>query len=156
MSISRCTSGCKPALVGSSLRHQLIRRRHSVCHSFAECSTRFEFPGKKRTKLSAILKQVSLNSGIYINLILFSVAEGSCPSHIIIFCKGRMFRVDVLDAKGDLLTPPELATILSQILKKCENPAEDRVAVLTCDERTKWSQVKQKSSPIFSQTNFLP
>lgn len=33
--------------------------------------------------------------------------EGHCPSHVVVMCRGRIFKFDAL-YDGEILTPPEL------------------------------------------------
>ena len=69
-------------------------------------------------------------------------SEGGCPSHVVVICRGRFFKLDVLHPGGDLLTPPELETQLRSVRERCDRkPAGPGVGALTGDQRTKWAEV---------------
>jgi carnitine O-octanoyltransferase len=66
--------------------------------------------------------------------------DSSCPSHFIVMCKGRFFKIDALSGHQGILTAPELEALYEQILAKCSSPGE-AVAALTCDNRDQWAKV---------------
>merc|ERR1711976_777328 len=51
-------------------------------------------------------------------------AEGPCPSHVTVMCRGRLCSVDVLDADGHLRTAPELQEGLQYIRDLCDSQPE--------------------------------
>ncbi|XP_060680936.1 peroxisomal carnitine O-octanoyltransferase isoform X2 [Hemiscyllium ocellatum] len=70
-------------------------------------------------------------------------AEGPCPSHLVVLCRGRVF---IFDTEYDhhILTPPELFRQLTYIRKRCDNePEGPGVSVLTSEERTHWAKVRE-------------
>uniref|UniRef100_A0A3P9KQ19 Peroxisomal carnitine O-octanoyltransferase n=1 Tax=Oryzias latipes TaxID=8090 RepID=A0A3P9KQ19_ORYLA len=70
-------------------------------------------------------------------------SEGSCPSHLVVMCRGRIFAFDALH-DGQILTPPELLRQLSYVKERCDRePLGEGVAALTSDERTRWAKARQ-------------
>ncbi|CAL1532423.1 unnamed protein product [Lymnaea stagnalis] len=71
--------------------------------------------------------------------------EGDCPSHLIIISKGHIFSIDVVDGNGEILTPPELQSLLQQIKdRSLELGASHGLTYLTAEERTKWAQARSR------------
>lgn len=69
--------------------------------------------------------------------------EGSCPSHLIVMCRGRIFTFNAV-VDGQILTPPELLRQLSYIQDFCDaRPEGEGLAALTSEERTRWAQTRQ-------------
>lgn len=67
--------------------------------------------------------------------------EGDCPSHVIVMCKGRMYRMETLNRAGKLITPPEIQYQLEKIVKEAKLKEGPGLGILTCDERTSWAKV---------------
>ncbi|KAM9302990.1 peroxisomal carnitine O-octanoyltransferase isoform 2-T2 [Morus bassanus] len=68
-------------------------------------------------------------------------AEGECPSHLIVLCRGRIFAFDAIH-EGNMVTPPEIFRQLTYIQKRCHSePDGPGLAALTSNERTKWAEV---------------
>ncbi|MBN3305634.1 OCTC octanoyltransferase, partial [Amia calva] len=61
-------------------------------------------------------------------------SEGDCPSHVVVFCRGRVFTFDGV-RDGRILTPPEILRQLTHIREACERePEGPGVAALTTEE----------------------
>ncbi|XP_078572634.1 peroxisomal carnitine O-octanoyltransferase-like isoform X2 [Branchiostoma floridae x Branchiostoma japonicum] len=72
-------------------------------------------------------------------------AEGAAPTHITVLCKGRVFKLEVIDQEGEPLTPPELKRQLDSVKEQCENaPEGPHISTLTAEDRTKWAKVREK------------
>ncbi|XP_039913931.1 peroxisomal carnitine O-octanoyltransferase [Hirundo rustica] len=70
-------------------------------------------------------------------------AEGECPSHLIVLCRGRVFEFDALH-EGSMLTPPEILRQLTCIQERCySEPDGPGLAALTSNERTKWAELRE-------------
>ncbi|NWV14980.1 OCTC octanoyltransferase, partial [Ptilonorhynchus violaceus] len=70
-------------------------------------------------------------------------AEGECPSHLIVLCRGRVFAFDAMH-EGSMLTPPEIFRQLTYIQKRCHSePDGPGLAALTSNERTKWAELRE-------------
>ncbi|NXQ60994.1 OCTC octanoyltransferase, partial [Anthoscopus minutus] len=70
-------------------------------------------------------------------------AEGECPSHLIVLCRGRVFAFDAMH-EGSMLTPPEIFRQLTYIQKRCySEPDGPGLAALTSNERTKWAELRE-------------
>ncbi|NWR28898.1 OCTC octanoyltransferase, partial [Tachuris rubrigastra] len=70
-------------------------------------------------------------------------AEGECPSHLIVLCRGRVFAFDAMH-EGSMVTPPEIFRQLTYIQKRCHSePDGPGLAALTSNERTKWAELRQ-------------
>lgn len=70
-------------------------------------------------------------------------SEGTCPSHVVVMCRGRIFSFDTL-FEGQILTPPELLRQLSYVKQCCEGEPEGHgVAALTSEERTRWAKTRE-------------
>ncbi|NWZ72304.1 OCTC octanoyltransferase, partial [Acrocephalus arundinaceus] len=70
-------------------------------------------------------------------------AEGECPSHLIVLCRGRVFAFDTMH-EGSMLTPPEIFRQLTYIQKRCHSePEGPGLAALTSNERTKWAELRE-------------
>ncbi|VDM68490.1 unnamed protein product [Strongylus vulgaris] len=66
-------------------------------------------------------------------------AEGECPSHITVLCRGNIWRLEML-RNGLLKTPDELHHMLSFIDKNSKE-VDHCVATLTADKRDTWAKV---------------
>ncbi|NXO64106.1 OCTC octanoyltransferase, partial [Phainopepla nitens] len=70
-------------------------------------------------------------------------AEGECPSHLIVLCRGRIFAFDTI-CDGSMLTPPEIFRQLTYIQNRCySEPDGPGLAALTSNERTKWAELRE-------------
>ncbi|XP_005418650.1 peroxisomal carnitine O-octanoyltransferase [Geospiza fortis] len=70
-------------------------------------------------------------------------AEGECPSHLIVLCRGRVFAFDAMH-EGSMLTPPEIFRQLRYIQERCySEPDGPGLAALTSNERTKWAELRE-------------
>ncbi|NXH11674.1 OCTC octanoyltransferase, partial [Bucco capensis] len=70
-------------------------------------------------------------------------AEGECPSHLVVLCRGRVFAFDAIH-EGNMVTPPEIFRQLSYIQKRCHSEADGPgLAALTSRERTKWAESRE-------------
>ncbi|XP_048469646.1 peroxisomal carnitine O-octanoyltransferase isoform X2 [Rhincodon typus] len=70
-------------------------------------------------------------------------AEGPCPSHLVVLCRGRVFTFDT-EYEHHILTPPELLRQLTYIRKRCNNePEGPGVSALTAEERTRWAKIRE-------------
>ncbi|KAM9302989.1 peroxisomal carnitine O-octanoyltransferase isoform 1-T1 [Morus bassanus] len=70
-------------------------------------------------------------------------AEGECPSHLIVLCRGRIFAFDAIH-EGNMVTPPEIFRQLTYIQKRCHSePDGPGLAALTSNERTKWAELRE-------------
>ncbi|NXF36835.1 OCTC octanoyltransferase, partial [Nyctibius bracteatus] len=70
-------------------------------------------------------------------------AEGECPSHLIVLCRGRVFAFDAIH-EGNMVTPPEIFRQLTYIQKRCHSePEGPGLAALTSNERTKWAELRE-------------
>lgn len=74
---------------------------------------------------------------------MFTASEGPCPSHTIVIGNGRIFYMESVDEKGDLLTPQQCLQSLKYVRDSLDN--EDKVMgipILTSDDRDSWATVK--------------
>ncbi|NXJ16318.1 OCTC octanoyltransferase, partial [Odontophorus gujanensis] len=72
-----------------------------------------------------------------------TVAEGECPSHLVVLCRGRVFAFDAIH-EGNMLTPPEISRQLTYIQKRCHSePDGPGLSALTSNERTKWAEIRE-------------
>ncbi|CAL8247207.1 unnamed protein product [Lota lota] len=70
-------------------------------------------------------------------------SDGTCPSHVVVMHRGRIFSFDAL-YDGKILTPPELLRQLKYVTECCEGgPEGDGVAALTSEERTIWAKARE-------------
>ena len=71
-------------------------------------------------------------------------SEGSCPSHVSVMCRGRLFTFDVLGPDGKLITAPEMERNLLHI-RECADSAPHIISMapLTTTNRTLWSERHQ-------------
>lgn len=71
-----------------------------------------------------------------------TASEGSTPSYYIAIGKGRLFKVNVLNDDGTLLSPQQILAIHRQIRDAIEEGCVDLpVPILTCANRTAWAAV---------------
>uniref|UniRef100_A0A1B0CRW5 Choline/carnitine acyltransferase domain-containing protein n=2 Tax=Lutzomyia longipalpis TaxID=7200 RepID=A0A1B0CRW5_LUTLO len=73
--------------------------------------------------------------------------EGSCPSHSIVLCRGRIFMFDCVDEEGEILTPLEFFALFTAIREEVARDGGEPgagVAVLTSDNRTNWAINRKK------------
>ncbi|XP_078091192.1 peroxisomal carnitine O-octanoyltransferase isoform X1 [Mustelus asterias] len=69
-------------------------------------------------------------------------AEGPCPSHLVVLCRGRVFTFDVM-YEHHILTPPEFYRQLTYIRERCNSePEGPGVSALTSEERTRWAKIR--------------
>ncbi|XP_035688776.1 uncharacterized protein LOC118424334 [Branchiostoma floridae] len=72
-------------------------------------------------------------------------SEGPSPTHITVLCKGRVFKVEVIDLEGEPLTPAELKIQLEGVKQQCENVSEGpHISVLTVGDRTEWAKTRER------------
>ncbi|KAM4689061.1 peroxisomal carnitine O-octanoyltransferase [Discoglossus pictus] len=70
-------------------------------------------------------------------------SEGSCPTHLIVMYKGRIFSFEAVQ-EGQILTPPELLRQFQDIQKRCKNePNGIGISALTSEERTRWALTRE-------------
>ncbi|XP_067863035.1 peroxisomal carnitine O-octanoyltransferase isoform X6 [Heptranchias perlo] len=70
-------------------------------------------------------------------------AEGPCPSHLVVLCRGRAFVFEAM-YEHHILTPPELCRQLTYIKERCNNePEGPGVSALTAEERTRWAKARE-------------
>uniref|UniRef100_A0A8D2NMU9 Peroxisomal carnitine O-octanoyltransferase n=1 Tax=Zosterops lateralis melanops TaxID=1220523 RepID=A0A8D2NMU9_ZOSLA len=87
-----------------------------------------KIPGRTRDSLDSYFK---------------TEAEGECPSHLIVLCRGRVFAFDAMH-EGSMLTAPEIFRQLAYIQKRCySEPDGPGLAALTSNERTKWAELRE-------------
>lgn len=71
-----------------------------------------------------------------------TASEGKTPSYYIAIGKGRLFKVNVLNDDGSILSPQQLLAIHRQIRGAIdERQVELPVPILTCANRTAWAAV---------------
>jgi carnitine O-octanoyltransferase len=74
----------------------------------------------------------------------FAIAEreGEAPSHVVVLCRGRYFKFNVLDSAGHIITAPEIEEQLRSVRQRCDNePHGPGVGALTAERRTTWYHV---------------
>lgn len=72
-------------------------------------------------------------------------SEGPAPTHIVVMCKGHIFRLEVLDDEGRTLTAPELQSQLQRIYDQAGSlPPAQSVSFFTSLERTQWAHVRSR------------
>ncbi|XP_075443546.1 peroxisomal carnitine O-octanoyltransferase isoform X2 [Ascaphus truei] len=72
-----------------------------------------------------------------------SEKEGSCPTHLIVMSRGRIFTVEAVH-EGQILTPPEILRHLEYIQNRCHNePNGIGLGALTTEERTRWALTRE-------------
>ncbi|XP_072269521.1 peroxisomal carnitine O-octanoyltransferase [Pyxicephalus adspersus] len=66
-------------------------------------------------------------------------SEGSCPTHLIVMCRGRIFSFEaVID--GQMLSPPEILRQFSYVQNICQSQRDGiGLSALTSEERTRWA-----------------
>ncbi|XP_069770408.1 peroxisomal carnitine O-octanoyltransferase isoform X4 [Narcine bancroftii] len=70
-------------------------------------------------------------------------AEGPCPSHLVVLCRGRAFVFDTL-YDNQILTPPEIFRQLAYIRERCNNETDGPgVSALTAEDRTRWAKTRE-------------
>jgi len=71
--------------------------------------------------------------------------EGEAPSHLVVFCNRRIYKIDsVLDSKGRLFTPPQLKHVLSRIKEEAySQEAGPGLSSLTTLDRSTWYKLRQ-------------
>ncbi|XP_068091611.1 peroxisomal carnitine O-octanoyltransferase [Hyperolius riggenbachi] len=72
-----------------------------------------------------------------------TVTEGSCPTHLVVMCRGRIFSFEaVID--GHILSPPEIESQLSYIRDVCHRERDGiGLSALTTEERTRWALTRE-------------
>ncbi|GFO27234.1 carnitine o-octanoyltransferase [Plakobranchus ocellatus] len=78
--------------------------------------------------------------------------EGDCPSHVVVMCKGHIFRLEMFGEDGKILTPPEIEVQLEKIKDKSISlgPAQG-VPFLTSMERNAWAKTRSRLSSLHPQ-----
>ncbi|XP_068084190.1 peroxisomal carnitine O-octanoyltransferase isoform X2 [Anabrus simplex] len=66
--------------------------------------------------------------------------EGTCASHVMVLCNGRIFRIEALDADGKAITPAEWERQLDFVSKRCQEAEGPGIGLLTCDKRPVWAK----------------
>ncbi|XP_071812660.1 peroxisomal carnitine O-octanoyltransferase-like isoform X2 [Apostichopus japonicus] len=68
-----------------------------------------------------------------------TVSEGPCPNHMVVFCNGHIFKMEMFDENEEQFGSYE---ILRQLTYIKENSAKSGqgIGVLTADDRTSWAQ----------------
>ncbi|XP_077124371.1 peroxisomal carnitine O-octanoyltransferase isoform X2 [Ranitomeya variabilis] len=70
-------------------------------------------------------------------------SEGSCPSHLIVMCRGRLFSFEAV-VDGQILTPPDILRQFSYIQNTCQNGQDGiGLSALTTEERTRWAMSRE-------------
>ncbi|XP_069815587.1 peroxisomal carnitine O-octanoyltransferase [Dendropsophus ebraccatus] len=70
-------------------------------------------------------------------------SEGSCPSHLIAMCRGRIFSFEAVH-NDQILSPPEILRQLSYIDNICRSGRDGvGLSALTTEERTRWAQSRE-------------
>ncbi|XP_041367134.1 peroxisomal carnitine O-octanoyltransferase-like [Gigantopelta aegis] len=104
--------------------------RHLCMNQFYYMYNTYRVPGLHKDELLHYFKTES---------------QGDTPSNVIVTYKGRLFSVESLDDKGELLTAPEFQQILQTIHDRCNSePHGQCVSVLTADNRTRWAQMRNR------------
>ncbi|KAM6411835.1 LOW QUALITY PROTEIN: peroxisomal carnitine O-octanoyltransferase [Pluvialis apricaria] len=75
-------------------------------------------------------------------------AEGECPSHLIVLCRGRVFAFDAIHEGNMLISSRDFSGFhttlqLTYIQKRCHSEPETGLAALTSNERTKWAELRE-------------
>ncbi|XP_075171733.1 peroxisomal carnitine O-octanoyltransferase isoform X2 [Anomaloglossus baeobatrachus] len=66
-------------------------------------------------------------------------SEGSCPTHLIVMCRGRIFSFEAV-VDGQILSPPEILRQFSYVLNVCRSSRDGLgLSALTTEERTRWA-----------------
>ncbi|XP_069585558.1 peroxisomal carnitine O-octanoyltransferase [Ranitomeya imitator] len=116
----------------------LIRREKLAVHKartspldmsqFRNLFNTCKIPGVTRDQISNFFKTES---------------EGSCPSHLIVMCRGRLFSFEAV-VDGQILTPPEILRQFSYIENICQNGQDGiGLSALTTEERTRWAMSRE-------------
>ncbi|KAL8579049.1 hypothetical protein ACOMHN_035988 [Nucella lapillus] len=72
-----------------------------------------------------------------------SESQGPTPTHIAVFCKGHIFRLECVDEAGNTLTAPELESQLQKIYDKAASlPPAPGLGYFTTLERTQWAKMR--------------
>lgn len=72
-----------------------------------------------------------------------TVKEGKTPGYYIAIGRGRLFKINVIDDDGNLLTPQQLYLAHQQIRDAIEEgEVELPVPILTCANRAAWAAVR--------------
>lgn len=73
-----------------------------------------------------------------------TASEGKTPSYYIVIGKGHLFKVNVLNVDGSIVSPQQLLAIHRQIRDTIEDrEVELPVPILTCANRTAWAIVSR-------------
>ena len=75
-------------------------------------------------------------------IISLSESEGPVPTHVVVLCNKRIYKLDVIKPNGDLHTPPQLERALLEI--KQDSVAKGvgvGLSTLTSENRTTWYHV---------------
>lgn len=74
-------------------------------------------------------------------------AEGPIPKHVIVTCRGRLFKLNAINAGAaeDPLAPPELQRQLQAIHRRCNAEARGPgIAALTGAPRSRWYELREQ------------
>ncbi|KAM8966463.1 peroxisomal carnitine O-octanoyltransferase isoform 1-T1 [Pelodytes ibericus] len=97
---------------------------HQFRHLFNTC----KIPGVTRDSIANYFK---------------TEGEGSCPSHLTIMSRGRIFTFDAVH-EDKILTPPEILRQLTHIRNIClSEPNGIGLSSLTTEERTRWALARE-------------
>ncbi|XP_069050893.1 peroxisomal carnitine O-octanoyltransferase [Lepisosteus oculatus] len=70
-------------------------------------------------------------------------SEGTCPSHLVVMCRGRVFTFEAV-FEGCILSPPEILRQITSIRERCTSqPDGAGVSALTTEERTCWAKARE-------------
>ncbi|KAH9513266.1 hypothetical protein Btru_034508 [Bulinus truncatus] len=72
-------------------------------------------------------------------------SEGSCPTNVIVISKGQIFSINPFDEKGEILTAPEIQSLLQQVKDQSNLLGFGQgLTYLTSEERTKWALARNR------------
>ncbi|KAK6025500.1 hypothetical protein OSTOST_08601, partial [Ostertagia ostertagi] len=70
-----------------------------------------------------------------------SESEGDCPSHIVVLCRGNVWKVETLK-NGQIKSPDEFYNTLRYIDTHSKDSTMNSVASMTTENRDKWAKVR--------------
>ncbi|XP_050529275.1 carnitine O-palmitoyltransferase 2, mitochondrial isoform X2 [Daktulosphaira vitifoliae] len=68
--------------------------------------------------------------------------KNDSSKHIVIMRRGHFYKIDVLDEKGNILSPGLLLSRLQYILNQNVSPSNHPVGILTTSERNNWAHLR--------------
>lgn len=71
---------------------------------------------------------------------MISECEGPCPTQIVVFYRGDIWSLDVLDDMGELISPDHFYQAFKHIREESRY-VEHSVVTLTTEERDNWTKV---------------